>query len=388
MNDFALKLPNKYDVDDRHPFPVIDFKFQNTGTATAFLTEFLIEVNSAEVDVTPALRFDWQFVNSNSEMELSNNQEFQATGYSEIFSSFIISASNFGWGAAKNLQINLCEGPLRQLFPSLTQRTTEIVDDRSSTIYEFSSTDMDKGAFRSLSEAYKEIAEVSQKDFAAQKQLTEKIKAEATSEQELQLISKIHGANDFLEEKIRYFELSMLEDEKYFARISPPAFNWHCCDEAGFQYQGYHHLNWGHGNSSNIAVYISEEGFHLISGDNAAGGAGGPGPTYCALVDPDAGTQIKKYSISRKIESGDVERFHILIGATKSCYLNLKIGFGIDGKSIVYSNNFEVRIRNLRCDRFHMMYRDGQEILEEVTSKLEEEERSRLSRSLSNFTTY
>ena len=44
------------EIAENTPFPIIDFKFQNRGSATAFLWKFTLRVINIEVDETPVLR--------------------------------------------------------------------------------------------------------------------------------------------------------------------------------------------------------------------------------------------------------------------------------------------------------------------------------------------
>ena len=59
MSDVSLRLGGDTAAFRRHPFPVVDFKFRNTGMANSLLRSFVIDIQSIEVDQTPALRFDW-----------------------------------------------------------------------------------------------------------------------------------------------------------------------------------------------------------------------------------------------------------------------------------------------------------------------------------------
>src|ERR1051325_813809 len=62
-NDYRIKEKTMIQIDnvDRigygYHFPTIDFKFQNTGSATAFLWQFAIKILHAEIDPTPTLDF-------------------------------------------------------------------------------------------------------------------------------------------------------------------------------------------------------------------------------------------------------------------------------------------------------------------------------------------
>ena len=56
--------------------------------------------------------------------------------------------------------------------------------------------------------------------------------------------------------------------------------------------------------------------------------------TYISLIDPNIGPHKRLYSMSRKIVPGDIERFHIMVGAPKSCRLRLKFKFFVDKDSV------------------------------------------------------
>ena len=48
-----------------HEFPLMDFKFVNTGNATAALTAFEVIILSSDVDVTPYPEFSWEVPHTN-----------------------------------------------------------------------------------------------------------------------------------------------------------------------------------------------------------------------------------------------------------------------------------------------------------------------------------
>ena len=83
-------------------FPTIDFKFQNTGNATAVLWQFAIEILQAEVDQTPELDFKVHVENGNLSIEVSN----------------------LGWGAACECMVQLSEPTLNKLFTATARRYT------------------------------------------------------------------------------------------------------------------------------------------------------------------------------------------------------------------------------------------------------------------------
>lgn len=85
--------PNAFIYNYR--FPAIDFKFQNTGTATAVLWQFVIKVMKAEVDISST--FDFR-------MNVKDN-------------ALQIAAINNGWGDAHDCLIQIDEPTLNRLFP-------------------------------------------------------------------------------------------------------------------------------------------------------------------------------------------------------------------------------------------------------------------------------
>src|SRR5712692_8878383 len=91
-----------------YDFPTIDFKFQNTGTATAFLWRFAVDVVQAEIDPTPVLFF----------------------GIAEGSSELHIGVQNRGWGAAQNCQIQM-DGDLLDLFTNLPRQYKGTIQSRA-----------------------------------------------------------------------------------------------------------------------------------------------------------------------------------------------------------------------------------------------------------------
>jgi hypothetical protein len=69
------------------------------------------------------------------------------------------------------------------------------------------------------------------------------------------------------------------------------------------------------------------------------------------------------------IPAGGVERFHILVGASKSCNLRLRFKFSIDKNQVVASDEFTIRIWNPRNSGLENMYMDGQELSRRETER-------------------
>ena len=62
--------------------------------------------------------------------------------------------------------------------------------------------------------------------------------------------------------------------------------------------------------------------------------------------------------MSRMIPSCDVDRFHIMIGATKSAKIDLEFNFKVD-KNYITSDKFEINIFNPINNRLWAKYIDG-----------------------------
>lgn len=80
---------------------------------------------------------------------------------------------------------------------------------------------------------------------------------------------------------------------------------------------------------------------------------------YCTLINVDEKNFEKKYRISRKVATGDIDRFHIQIGATKSSFINLKFQFIVDKDQIVDSEEFKIHIRNPQNSGLLDDFKDG-----------------------------
>ena len=94
-----------------YTFPTVDFKFQNTGSATALLWQFAVCISRAEIDPTPA--FD-------SNVDVQDNR-------------VQVELKNLGWGAARNLQVQIDEPILNQIFPLPVRRYQGAIESGGAT---------------------------------------------------------------------------------------------------------------------------------------------------------------------------------------------------------------------------------------------------------------
>ncbi len=93
----------------KYRFPTIDFKFQNTGTATALLWQFVIHVIRADIDRTPT--FDFYMKVKDRTLQ--------------------ITAINSGWGTANDCLIQIDEPTLNRLFSERDRRFHGIIQSGS-----------------------------------------------------------------------------------------------------------------------------------------------------------------------------------------------------------------------------------------------------------------
>ncbi len=99
---------HQYFPQYRYHFPSIDFKFQNTGNASAFLWEFIVSILSVEIDPTPVFDFlDFQ-------VEIADN-------------ALHVMATNNGWGTAYDCDFQINEPVLNLLFTDPQRRYRGII---------------------------------------------------------------------------------------------------------------------------------------------------------------------------------------------------------------------------------------------------------------------
>jgi len=84
-----------------------------------------------------------------------------------------------------------------------------------------------------------------------------------------------------------------------------------------------------------------------------------PEVTYISIVNPETTPRETKYPISMTISPGDVERFYIVVGATKSVKLQLRVKFYIDDSDVVTSSPFDLDIWWPRDAKAYDDYRNG-----------------------------
>src|SRR6266536_70547 len=120
----------------KYRFPTIDFKFQNTGTATAFLWQFAINVHHAEIDLTPTFDFCIQIEDGALEIIATNN----------------------GWGEAQNCHFYVEESTLSRLFNDLDRTTIETIPGgEQRKIFSFTKASANQDQFESIVKEFTDV---------------------------------------------------------------------------------------------------------------------------------------------------------------------------------------------------------------------------------------
>jgi len=282
---------------NRYNFPTIDFKFQNTGNATAFLWQFTIRVLEAKIDPTPVLDFKIDVVDN----------------------ALKVLASNKGWGTAYDLQIKIDESVINSIFPDSVRQNNNEIDENT---YE-------KEVLRLIPE---EMIQTHLKEM---------------SKNFVELDSN---------KTIRFHFLKPRQGIK----IDTVKIIWSCKDKNNIIHNGQEEIEC-YGN-----IALTSDGFIALVKRREFKSEMLSDITYITIIDPVNCSQEIHYPISRKIPSGDIERFHIMIGATKSCHLRLQFLFYVDREKFIESENFEINVWNPKNTRWHRRYQNGSELYRQL----------------------
>jgi hypothetical protein len=296
----------------RYDFPTIDFKFQNTGNATAFIWQFSINVIEAQLDITPVFSFR------------------ASTREPELY----ITATNNGWGEARAFETQVDEPSLTEIYdPPLRQYSGTVGSGQRVEIIKLSTEQ-------------------------ARKDWLERIK------DQLAPFNRYSG-----------YEAHSLDSGtvKGVKLLSMKAV-WRCEDEKENKHSGEQSIS-----IDDDAMFLTPKGFMGINYPPNPAMFAESDSTFVTIIDPTKKPQELKYQISRKIPSGDIERFHIMIGSSMSCHLRLKVSFYIGKSDVVQSDTFSLDIWNPRNSGWNYHYEDGAEIdrkLNEVKAQTKRHELS------------
>ena len=286
----------------RFVFPKVDFKFQNTGSATALVGRYAILVLAADIDPTPVLSFYYKVTNRGLQ----------------------ISSSNRGWGAANRCEVVLKSDVLGSLYSAEEMRTCSNVPDGDNLfnpVLELPSKDLSEDAFNRIKERQAANTNLSggyhQRDSVGDAEL---------------------------EDAVPVGDLWV---------------DWNCIDNSGRLHQGSC-VVYGLGHN---ALLLTRTGFRgRAPTSSGCGTALACDTEYRSLIDPTRGPHERVYTISRQIPPGDLERFRIEVGAPRSCRLHLNFKFFIDESDVIESKPFQIHVWNPRNSPWEYDYRDGQEV--------------------------
>jgi hypothetical protein len=322
---------NIEDIDPKgeHPsyhFPTIDFKFQNTGNATAFLWQFAITLLKAEINAAPNLRCIVSIRDR----------------------ALIISVENSGWGDANACQFQFSEPFLDQLFPpqALTSTITTIPSGQTREVLCLTKEQADPKQSKRLFASDKTV---SLTDYWAS------------------------SRNFWLGQPDGLYQGVQPAQGLFLGKLSVI---WRCTNQQARTPEGYRGNILCEISHRFEHIFFTQEGFYQLNMPWSIRYAPMTSSTLYTvmigptMIDPTRGVQELCYPCSRKIAPGDVERFHILIGAKMSCTLLLKFRFFIDQGTIIESEDFEIEIWNPRGSGWDRRYVDGAEVTRDQAAKI------------------
>lgn len=348
-------------------FPAIDFKFQNTGGSTAILWQYAVEVLEAEIDPTPVLKF-WLVTDS---------------------TSFAVKVVNNGWGPANDCTFLLTHPLLNRLFSEPTRRCVGTVlsgEEKTLLTFPMSSEEFStehRRLFKESEEVFNNslpdevrktlyrafppyrledlMDEWRRPDRRVNPRLHQKVEQWLRTEFESKwFLNPYLGGSETA--YIRSAMRATHPSEKFGSNsaipilvINHPQLTWESSDERNTQLGGNEVIGG--------FLYMSSVGF-FYEAAIFCGAAMDPGPTFCSIIDPALGPHVSTYAISRMIPPGEAERFHIVVGATRSCRLRVRFKFAVDKSKVIESDIFNIEIWNPRQSSYELDYIDGKVVKE------------------------
>jgi len=330
--------------DQRYGFPTIDFKFQNVGNITAFLWKFTIDITEIEIDTTPALEF-----------QLLTPDESRMKGYKERIGNNVLDvlAINNGWGAAEQCIFLIDERGLSQLFSdSIRSFKGRLSSGESKVIIRLVVDQIDSKKFNQLHDVM-----IQNGRKALEEQLINESKSAYYKMREKEAFESY--------KKEKWIEFN--QNWNYSGRtipISTPSIQWKYKNIKGIVQSGlakaYNRTESDYPPIWSVIVGTDKFWWQY---DIPSYYPKDSYVTYCAIIDPSAGKHERSYAISREIPPGDVERFHIMIGSSKSSHLRMRLKFYVDKNKIIQSEEFELKIWNPRNSYLNEYYEDGDMML-------------------------
>lgn len=314
-------------VGKKFEFPTIDFKFQNTGDATAVLWEFQIAVLEASIDRTPVLSGRYLCPGV-------KETEWNRSYWSTLFDSsgnLTILLKNDGWGAARNCRLAVRNPLLERIFTDDELRFEGDIESREERTLTLKAKLLEEELFDNFEEEDRKLS-------ASERHRS--------------------GHDEWYWVRMRSMPPDM-PPEGSGIRLHELAVHGAARDASGIEREIHVVLQppTKHGE-----LLLQKDRFLWWEGESPRYAPLRSAVIYSTIIDVDQGPHNRTYRISRKIPPGDVERFHVMIGASKSCQLKLKFCFRVDEKDQVKSGVFSVQIWNPANKSYHLRYPDGEEM--------------------------
>ena len=337
------------DITDSYAFPTIDFKFLNRDKHSAIIKQFTVEVLEAEIDPTPSLSFTFDVARR------SHVFRGDDVGNWEGDDSLIIYARNNGWGSAFGLELTLNEPNLNQLLRKSDRNFKgDINSEQRVAVLQLQASDVN----------HELVTRLHREGMASARNRMERELPEFLKWNEHMTVENGYDANSLA----KAYEEHQHRARQHFDRqwgmplehhiseamrndqsqnplsipISRLNVDWRCTDEHGTDHDGSQDAKgWPDG----WDLYLTPHGF-VYNEHHVLKCALGSDVTFCTLIDPSLGQHHREYPISRVVPAGDVERFHIMIGGTKSSRLTVRFSFTLNEKDTVTSDEFELKLWN------------------------------------------
>jgi hypothetical protein len=256
-----------------------------------------------------ATAFLWQFTIKILEIRTDLTPNLEFIGAVETDNSLKISAKNNGWDTIYDFQIEVSDMVLDSLFPS--------------SFFKYQIESLDSGETKLICCLTRKAVDFNKF---------------------INIVRKLRDKNK----------------DGLYPKLQAKA-NWSCKDRNGILYKGQMSIKFGYERD----IYVTPLGFVNGKTEDISytfHSSEYSKVTYITMIDPALAINEKSYPISRKIPPGDVERFHIMIGAPISCYLRIKFIFSIDENKTVGSDEFVIRIWNPPNSNWSFNYQDGDEL--------------------------
>lgn len=346
-------------------FPSIDLLFRNTGPSTAIIWQFAIDIVNIDVDASPSLSFQYK---TGTMKQAESNSIITSDKY------LVIEAANYGWGLARGCEFVLVDPLLGTLFPEEQMRfNSNVASGKTEEIFTLTPEDIDPELFDTMhmsmmAEAKKKMEQELPAYLQWNGHMTP---ANGYPKGYLQQSFEEYKIDKQQEFKSRWYKTGIKTDQqdefdKQFPVIplSNPRISWLCTDIRNNMYQGLNDLT-GPGKSGEL--YVGKT-FFLYEESASQSGDLATNVKYCCIIDPEQSPKPKKrsYAISKMIPSGSSESFRLMIGATKSCRMQLRFSFSIDGSQDISSDIVEIELSNPINSNWNQKFRDGDQMRKSI----------------------